>query len=49
MYFGLGDSEQADLDIHCTNGGVEKVTSVKAHQVILVKEGDGVIKTETWS
>jgi enediyne biosynthesis protein E4 len=49
LHFGLGDSKAADLDIHWTNGGIEKVTGVKARQFIVVKEGQGVIKTETWS
>ena len=49
MHFGLGDSNQADLDIHWTNGGVEKATGVKARQFIVVKEGQGIIKTQTWS
>ena len=49
LHFGLGDSKTADLDIHWTNGGVEKVTGVKARQFIVVKEGQGVIKRETWS
>jgi hypothetical protein len=48
LHFGLGNSKTADLEIHWTNGGVEKVTGVKARQVIVVKEGQGVIKTETW-
>jgi hypothetical protein len=49
LHFGLGDSKTADLDIHWTNGGVERVTGVKARQFIVVKEGQGVIKTETWN
>ena len=49
LHFGLGESSTADLEIHWTNGGVEKVAGVKARQFIVVKEGQGVIKTESWS
>jgi hypothetical protein len=49
LHFGLGESKLADLDIHWTNGGVEKLTGIKARQFITVKEGEGIIKTETWT
>ena len=42
-------AQLADLDIHWRNGAVEKLTGVKAGQFIIVKEGQGIIKTETWS
>ena len=48
LHFGLGAAPLADLDIHWTNGSVEKLTGVKARQFIIVKEGQGVIKTESW-
>jgi hypothetical protein len=49
LHFGLGEAKLADLDIHWTNGSVEKLTGVKARQFIIVKEGQGIIKTETWT
>jgi enediyne biosynthesis protein E4 len=49
LHFGLGEATTADLDIHWTNGGVEKLTGIKARQFITVKEGQGIIKTETWT
>jgi enediyne biosynthesis protein E4 len=49
LHFGLGAAKLADFDIHWTNGGVEKLTGVKARQFIIVKEGQGIIKTETWT
>ncbi len=49
LHFGLGDFKTADLDIRWTNGDIEKVTGVKARQFITIREGQGVIKTETWS
>jgi hypothetical protein len=49
LHFGLGAAKLADLDIHWTNGSVEKLTGIKAGQFIIAKEGQGIIKTETWA
>jgi hypothetical protein len=49
LHFGLGEAKLADLEIHWTNGSVEKLTGVKGRQFITVKEGQGIIKTETWT
>jgi hypothetical protein len=49
LHFGLGEAKLADLEIHWTNGSVERVTGIKARQFITVKEGRGIIKTETWT
>ncbi len=42
LHFGLGDTAHADLEIHWTNGLIEKIASVKANQLVTVKEGSGV-------
>ena len=41
LHFGLGRIAQADLEIHWTNGLVEKIASVKANQLVTIKEGSG--------
>jgi hypothetical protein len=48
LHFGLGDAKTADLEVHWTNGSIEKVTGIKARQLVTVKEGQGVIKAENW-
>lgn len=48
LHFGLGDAEIADLEIHWTNGGIEKVTGVKSGQLLVIQEGHGVVKSEVW-
>src|SRR5271155_2294504 len=48
LHFGLGDAKTADLEIHWTNGGIERIAGVKSHQSIVVQEGRGIIKAETW-
>ena len=46
LHFGLGSAATADLEIAWPNGGRESVKSVKADQLITVKEGAGVVKQE---
>jgi hypothetical protein len=41
IHFGLGKSEQADLEIHWPSGTIDKLAGVTANQVITVKEGSG--------
>jgi hypothetical protein len=39
VHFGLGTADQADLEIQWPSGVVDKLTGVKANQVVVVKEG----------
>ncbi|HJY06628.1 MAG TPA: CRTAC1 family protein, partial [Bryobacteraceae bacterium] len=48
IHFGLGKYVSADLEIRWTNGAVEKVPNVKANQLLVIKEGQGVVKAEKW-
>ena len=49
LHFGLGDSKVVDLEIHWTNGGIEKLAQVRSRQMIVVQEGLGVIHAESRS
>src|SRR5450432_4037572 len=46
LHFGLGSAATADLEIHWPNGGIEKVANVAADQLVVIREGSGVIRTE---
>ncbi len=46
LHFGLGESTQADLEIHWTNGLIERVKDVQANRLVTIKETSGVIKSE---
>jgi hypothetical protein len=48
IHFGLGKYVSADLEIRWTNGAVEKIPNVKANQLLVIKEGQGVVKAEKW-
>jgi hypothetical protein len=42
IHFGLGQSDEASLEIHWPSGLVEKIDGVKANQILRVVEGKGV-------
>ncbi len=46
LHFGLGAADNAALEIRWPNGGREKIASVSANQLITVREGEGVVKTQ---
>jgi hypothetical protein len=46
LHFGLGDAESADIEIRWPNGQKERITKVRADQLVVVKEGSGIIKQE---
>lgn len=48
LHFGLGEATSADLEIHWPNGGVETLTKVAADRVVYVREGAGIVKTQTF-
>jgi len=48
LHFGLGPAETADLTIKWTNGGTERVTGVSANQLVIIKEGSGIVRSEKW-
>jgi hypothetical protein len=46
LHFGLGPATAADLTIRWTNGASERVTGVAANQLVVVKEGAGIIRRD---
>ena len=48
LHFGLGPAATADLVVRWTNGGSEKFANVAANQLVVIREGAGVIRTEKW-
>ena len=46
LHFGLGTSEQVDLEIHWTNGLIEHLKTVSANRLVTVKETSGIVKSE---
>ncbi|WP_242617875.1 CRTAC1 family protein [Edaphobacter modestus] len=45
LHFGLGQSTRVDLEIHWTNGLIERFSNVESNQLITIKEGQGITKS----
>ncbi|MBZ5620781.1 MAG: CRTAC1 family protein [Acidobacteriia bacterium] len=48
LHFGLGSEPGADLEIRWPNGATERIGNVTGGQLVTVKEGSGIVKTEIW-
>lgn len=48
LHFGLGTSKCADLEIHWTNGLIERMPGLKANTLITITEHKGVTKMESF-
>jgi hypothetical protein len=49
LHFGLGAAEKADLDIRWPNGAMERVPNVAANQLVTIREGAGITKSDAFS
>jgi hypothetical protein len=46
VHFGIGKAEKVDLlEIRWPSGAVEKVENIKPNQVIVVREGEGIVRS----
>jgi hypothetical protein len=45
LHFGLGQSTHADLEIHWTNGLVERFSGIEHNQLVTIREGQGISKS----
>jgi hypothetical protein len=48
LHFGLGTATAADLTIRWPNGATEQLSAVPADQLIVVREGAGIIKKQAF-
>jgi hypothetical protein len=46
LHFGLGAATTADLTIRWPNGGSETIPGVEADQLVVVREGEGIVRRE---
>jgi hypothetical protein len=49
LHFGLGKAQTADLEIRWASGQTENIARLSANQLVVVKEGSGVVKSERWT
>jgi hypothetical protein len=45
LHFGLGPHKQADVEIHWTNGLVEKFTGIESGGLVTITEGKGLVRS----
>jgi hypothetical protein len=46
LHFGLGPATSADLMIRWPNGATERVPAVKADQLVVIREGEGIVRQQ---
>ncbi len=46
LHFGLGSAAAANLEIRWPSGGTESLVNVAADQLVVVREGSGVIRKD---
>jgi hypothetical protein len=49
LHFGLGSETRASLEIRWPNGNEEKVSDVGADQLVVIREGAGIVRKETFA
>jgi hypothetical protein len=48
LHFGLGAAIRADLTVRWPNGNTELLNKVDADQLVVIREGSGIVKKEAW-
>jgi hypothetical protein len=49
LHFGLGDEKTADVEIRWPSGLQEKFKAVDSDQILVLKEGTGIVQGTVWS
>ena len=49
LHFGLGDEKVADVEVRWPSGLEEKFKAVPADQILVLKEGSGIVTGTAWS
>ena len=49
LHFGLGAADKASLEIRWPNSGIERIADVSANQLVVIKEGAGIIKKDDFA
>jgi enediyne biosynthesis protein E4 len=47
LHFGLGAASEADLSVRWTSGRVDEFRAVAADHLIVIREGEGIVRAET--
>src|SRR5215475_12963379 len=48
LHFGLGAETSANLEVRWPNGKLEKIADVAANQLVVIREGSGIVRHESF-
>jgi hypothetical protein len=48
LHFGLGESTSARLEVRWPSGNRESIGAVEADRLVTIREGEGVVKVESF-
>ncbi|MCU1233363.1 MAG: hypothetical protein JWP63_1330 [Candidatus Solibacter sp.] len=46
IHFGLGAADSVDLEVRWPNGGHETISKIAANRLVIIREGEGVVRTD---
>jgi hypothetical protein len=49
LHFGLGRHNEVDIEVYWPNGLHEKLKTVKANQLLTLREGTGIVPSKGWN
>jgi hypothetical protein len=49
LHFGVGTATSADVTIRWPNGTIEKIPRVDADQLVVIREGAGILRTQKFA
>ena len=49
LHFGLGSEKSAEIEVHWPSGAVERFKGIPANQLVIIKEGSGIVPTTGWT
>ena len=48
LHFGLGELATVDIEVRWIGGGVEEFPGIEADRLIVIREGDGIVRSEAF-
>ena len=49
LHFGLGDAADATVEVRWPGGKTEQFRDVPADHLVVIREGEGIVRSERWS
>ena len=49
LHFGLGTEKSAEIEVHWPSGALERFRGIPANQLVVIKEGSGIVPATGWN